>query len=192
MSLPIDREFVMQAAIALGACLGGWMFFVQPKAVEIQELGTSNQKLRGEAAALSHLSVEEIARAAPALRERSSEIEARGAFAQGISQLYGRIMDLAKEHDVQVINLRPGDQKLSRDKLLTVTRIEMSAEGEYERVADFFEALDGIGAYMRAVSVHIAPTKRAAGGSYTVIQLGFEVLQFHLPKVVLEMNRQAA
>ena len=192
MSLPIDREFLMQAAIALGACLGGWMFFVQPKAVEIQDLEASIQTLRAEAAALSYLSVEEIVRAAPALRERSGEIEARGAFARNTSQLYGRIMDLAKEHDVQVKNLRPGDQKFGRDKLLTVTRIDITAEGEYERVADFFEALDGIGAYMRAVSVQIAPMKRAVGGSYTVIQLGFEVLQFHLPKVVIEMNRRAA
>ncbi|MHC4708973.1 MAG: hypothetical protein ACYTA3_00730 [Planctomycetota bacterium] len=191
MSLPMDREFLTQAGIALAACLGGWMFLVQPKAVEIQELDASIQKLRAEAGALSHLSVEPIAKMAPVLRERSSEIEARGAFAQDYSQLYGRIMDLAEEHAVQVKNHRRGDQMISRDKLLTVTRIDMTAEGEYERVADFFEALDGIGAYVRATSVQIAPTKRT-GGSYTVIQLGFEVLQFHLPQVVLDMNGQAS
>ena len=191
MSLPIDREFVMQAGIALGACLGGWMFLVQPKAVEINELDASIQKLRAQSAALSHLSVEQIAREAPVLRERSSEIEARGAFARDTSQLYGRIMDLAKEHGVQVKNLRPSDQKEGKEKRLTVTRVDMTAEGEYERVADFFEALGGIGAYVRATSVQIAPTKRARG-SYTVIQLGFEVLEFHLPQVVLEMKRQAA
>jgi hypothetical protein len=191
MSVPIDKEFVMQAAIALGACLGGWMFLVQPKAVEIQDLEVSIKKLRAETAALSHLSVEQIAEVAPALRERSGEIEARGAFVQDNSQLYGRIMDLAKEHGVQVKNMRPGDQKAGREKRMTATRIDMTAEGEYERAAAFFEAIDGIGAYVRVTSVQIAPTKRA-GGSYTVIQLGFEVLQFHLPKVVLEMNRQAA
>jgi Tfp pilus assembly protein PilO len=191
MSLPIDKEFIMQAGIALGACLGGWMFLVQPKAVEIQELDASIQKLRAQATALSHLSVEPIAQAAPALRERSGEIEARGAFARDNSRLYGRIMDLAKAHGVQVKNLRPGDQKVGRDKLLTVTRIDMTAEGEYEHVADFFEALSGIGAYVRATSVQIAPTKRA-GGAYTVIQLGFEVLHFQLPKAVRDMNRQAA
>jgi type II secretory pathway component PulM len=191
MSLPIDKEFVMQAGIALGACLGGWMFLVQPKAVEIHELDASIQELRREAAALSHLSVEPIAKTAPALRERSGEIEARGAFARDNSQLYGRIMDLAREHDVQVKNLRPSDQKEGKEKRLTVTRIDMTAEGEYERVADFFGALEEIGAYVRATSVQIAPTKRS-GGSYTVIQLGFEVLEFHLPQVVLEMKRRAA
>jgi hypothetical protein len=181
----------MQAAIALGACLGGWMFFVQPKAVEIQELQSSIQKLRASTASMSHLSVGQIAELAPALRERSREIETRGEFAQDTSQLYGRIMDLAKQHGVQVKNLRPGDQKFGKDKRLTVTRIDMTAEGEYESVADFFASIDAIGAYVRPTSVQIAPTKRT-GGAYTVLQLGFEVLQFHLPKVVKEMNRQAA
>ena len=189
MSLPIDRETITQFGIALGACLGGWMFLAQPKAVQLRDLDASIQKLRTQSAALSHLSVEPIARKAPKLRERSGEIEAKGKFAQDTSQLYGRIMNLAKAHDVQVKNLRPGDQKTGRDKMMTVTRIDMTAEGEYERLAEFFEALDGIGAYVRTTSVQIAPTKRA-GGPYTIMQLGFEVLQFHLPKPVLDMKRQ--
>jgi len=189
VSLPIDRETITQTAIALGACLGGWMFLVQPKAVALREVDASIQKLRAQSSALSHLSVEPIAREAPKLRERIEEIEAKGAFAKDTSQLYGRIMSLAKAHDVQVKNLRPGDQKAGRDQTMTMTRIDMTAEGEYERLAEFLGALDGIGAYMRTTSVQIAPTKRA-GGSYTIMQLGFEVLQFHLPKVVLEMKRQ--
>ena len=181
----------MQAAVALGACLGSWMFLVQPRAVELQELHDSIQKLRAKSVPTSHVSVEQIARETPRLRQRCSEIEERGALAQDTSQLYGRIMSLAKEYGVQVKNLRPGDQKVNRDKTLTVTRIDLTAEGEYEQIAEFFGALAGINAYMRVVSVQIAPTKRT-GGSYTVIQMGFEVLQFHLPEVVLEMKRQAA
>ena len=96
-------------------------------------------------------------------------------------------MDLAKAHDVQVKNLRPGDRKFGKDKKLTVTRIDMTAQGEYEQIAAFVDALNGIGAYMRTTSVQIAPTKQV-GGSGTVMQLGFEVLQFHLPKVVQEMK----
>ncbi|MHC4216871.1 MAG: hypothetical protein ACYSU7_00290 [Planctomycetota bacterium] len=190
MSLPIDREILTQAAIALGACIGSWMFFVQPKVVELRELDASIQKLRVQAAALSHLSIEEIARDAPKLKERSTEIGLKGAFARDSSQLYGRIMSLAKEHDVQVKNLRPGDQKAGRDKTMTVTRIDMTAEGDYENIANFFDALNGVGAYLRTTSVQIAPTKRA-GGSSTVVQLGFEVLEFQLPKVVQELTRRA-
>jgi Tfp pilus assembly protein PilO len=189
MGLPVDREFITQSAIALGACLGGWMFFVQPKAEELHTLETSLRQLRSRPTVMSHDSFEQIAKLAPKLRERSNEIAARGAVAEDTSQLYGRIMNLAKEHDVQVKNLRPGDHKAGKEKTVTVTRIDMTAEGEYERIAEFFEALDGIGAYLRTASVQIAPTKRA-GGSYTVMQLGFEVLQFRLPKMVVEMARR--
>jgi Tfp pilus assembly protein PilO len=187
VNLPVDREFLTQTVIALGACLGGWMFFVQPKAEAIQEVQASIQKLRSQTAAAGSLGIEEIAKQAPVLRTRSSEIEARGAFAEDTSQLYGRIMDLAKAHQVQVRNLRPGDRKFGKDKNVTLTRIDMTAQGEYEQIARFLDSLNGIGAYLRMTSVQIAPTKQA-GGSGTVMQLGFEVLQFHLPKVVREMK----
>jgi Tfp pilus assembly protein PilO len=187
VSLPVDREFLTQTVIALGACLGGWMFFVQPKAEAIQEAQINIQKLRAQTTSAGSLSIEEIARQAPVLRERSSEIEARGSFAQDTSELYGRIMDLAKAHDVQVRNLRPGDRKFGKDKKLTLTRIDMTAQGEYAQIAAFLDSLNAIGAYLRMTSVQIAPTKQA-GGSGTVMQLGFEVLQFHLPKVVEEMR----
>ena len=102
MSLPIDREFLTQTIIALGACLGGWMFFVQPKAEAIHEVQANIQKLRVQTASAGNLSIEDIARQAPMLRDRSSEIEARGVFAEDTSQLYGRIMDLAEAHDIQL------------------------------------------------------------------------------------------
>ena len=130
--------------------------------------------------------MERIAKQAPRLRERSNEVEARGAFAHDTSKLYGRVMSLAKELGVQVKNLRPGDQKRGRDKTVSVTRVDITAEGEYEAVAQFLAGLDEIGAYLRTTSVQVAPTKRA-GGSYTVMQLGFEVLEFQLPNVVVEM-----
>jgi hypothetical protein len=188
MSLPVDREFVTQAVIALSASLGAWMFFVQPKAEAIVELQTSIDQLRANHAVMDHKQVEQIAKQAPRLRERSMEIEAGGVFAEDTSQLYGRIMTLAEELGVQVKNLRPGEQKNLKEKTVTVTRIDMTAEGEYEAIARFFEGLDGLGAYLRTTSVQIAPTKRA-GGAFTVMQLGFEVLQFKLPKVVVEMAR---
>jgi hypothetical protein len=137
---------------------------------------------------LSHQAVEQVAQLAPKLRVRARDIEARGAWAEDTSMLYGRVMSLAKEHDVQVRNLRPGEQKSNRDKTLVVTRVDMTAEAEYERIAEFLGALDGIGAYLRPISMQIAPTKRV-DGSYAVMQLGFEALQFRLPKVVAEMKR---
>ena len=55
------------------------------------------------------------------------------------------------------------------------------------QIAAFLDSLNGIGAYLRMTSVQIAPTKQV-GGTGTVMQLGFQVLQFHLPKVVEEMK----
>jgi Tfp pilus assembly protein PilO len=188
MSLPVDREFITQAIIALGACLGGWMFFVQPKAEEVRALDADITKLRARSTGPSHEAVEQIAKQAPKLRDRCIEIEARGAMAKDTSLLYGQVMSLAKEHDVQVRNLRPGEQKPGRTKSVIATRIDMTAEGEYEQIAEFLGALDGIRAYLRTTSVQIAPTKRV-GGSYAVVQLGFEALQFRLPKVVTDMKR---
>jgi hypothetical protein len=188
VNLPIDREFVIQSLIAIGACLGGWMFLVQPKAEAVQALEVEIAKLRARPSGLSHQAVEQVAQLAPKLRVRARDIEARGAWAEDTSMLYGRVMSLAKEHDVQVRNLRPGEQKSNRDKTLVVTRVDMTAEAEYERIAEFLGALDGIGAYLRPISMQIAPTKRV-DGSYAVMQLGFEALQFRLPKVVAEMKR---
>lgn len=190
MILPIDREFITQSVIALSACLGGWMIFVQPKAEAIHQVQASIEALRAQTKATSGLSIEAIATQAPKLRERSREIEARGAFAEDTSQLYGRIMDLAKAHDVQVRNLRPGDRKSGGEEKLTLTRIDMTAQGEYEHIAAYLDSLHRIGAYLRMTSVQIAPTKQP-GGSGTVMQLGFEVLQFHLPAVVAEMKGQS-
>ena len=97
-------------------------------------------------------------------------------------------MDLAQIHGVRVQNLRPSEQKTSKDKTITITRIDMMAEGEYERIALFLDDLNGLGAFLRPTSVQITPTNRI-GGSHTVMQLGFDALQFHLPKVVLQLSK---
>lgn len=186
--ISIDRELLTQALIALGACIGGWMVFVQPKSTELTQLKNTVEELRERSAELSHLSVDVIAGLAPNLKARSDAIEAKGRLAQDSSLLYGRIMSLAQQHDIQVKNLRPGaEHKGGRDKTMIVTRLDMTAEGEFEQIAKFLEALDGIGTYIRATSVQIAPTKRR-GGSNTVLQLGFETLRFGLPKAVTDVR----
>ncbi|MHC4080386.1 MAG: hypothetical protein ACYTFF_06095 [Planctomycetota bacterium] len=136
------------------------------------------------------VAVEQVAQQTPKLRDWARAVEARGAWAKDTSMLYGQIMSLAKEHDVQVRDLRPGEQKLGRDKTVVVTRIDMTAEAEYEQIAEFLGALDEIGASLRPISVQLAPTKRT-DGSYAVVQLGSEALEFRLPKVVSEMARRS-
>ena len=72
------REFMTQTFIALGVCLGGWMFFVQPKLEELHELDTEITNLKSKGSTLTHEHVERVALQAPILRNRSEEIEAGG------------------------------------------------------------------------------------------------------------------
>ncbi|MHC4978764.1 MAG: hypothetical protein ACYTGT_07025 [Planctomycetota bacterium] len=165
MNLPIDREFITQALIALGACLGGWMFYVQPRAEEVHALDAEISKLQSQSTGMSHEAVEQIAKQAPMLRDRCGEIEARSVLAQDTSQLYGQIMGLAKDYDVQVRNLRPGEHKPGRDQAIIVVRIDMTAEGEYEQLAEFLGAIEGINAYLR-------PDRDEEAGQWSFISPG--------------------
>ncbi len=187
--MQLDREFVTQMFVAIAVCVGGWMVFVQPKAAELQQLERTIRQERSKTGLVDIASVEQVARQAPHVRKRADEIKSRGALAQDSSMLYGKIMDLAKQHDVQVKNLRPGAERQRGDKEnpMTVVRIDMTAEGEYDKVARFLDAVQDSGAYLRTVAVQIAPTKRT-DGAYTVMQLGFEAIRFSLPKVLKEIR----
>lgn len=181
MSVPIDREFIVQAFIVLSLCVGGWMFLVEPAAKELSELDAVIAEQRRLAASMDHSTLEDIAKNAPVIRQRAREIYAAGHFSKDSSALYGLISSLAKEHEVKVKNLRPGveHQMGTKDNPFIVTRIDMTVDGDYERIARFLESLDGIGAYLRPVSVQIAPSK-SQEGSHTVMQLGFEAMRFNL------------
>ncbi len=187
--MQLDREFVTQMFVAIAVCVGGWMVFVQPKAAELQQLERTIRQERSKTGLVDIASVEQVARQAPHVRKRADEIKSRGALAQDSSMLYGKIMELAKQHDVQVKNLRPGAERQRGDKEnpMTVVRIDMTAEGEYDKVARFLDAVQDSGAYLRTVAVQIAPTKRT-DGAYTVMQLGFEAIRFSLPKVLKEIR----
>lgn len=193
MNLPIDRDFVVQAFIALSLCVGGWMFLVAPGAGELRELDAVIADRRRLAASMDHTKLEEIARYAPVIRQRTRDIHAAGNFSKNSSALYGRISSLAKQHEVKVKNLRPGveHQMGGKDNRFIVMRIDMTVDGEYERIARFLESMDEIGAYLRPVFVQIAPGKGEVG-SFTVMQLGFEAIRFNLPDSLtafVETNR---
>ena len=185
MSVSVDREFLTQALIVLSTCLGGWMLLVKPGAEELSELQRVIEQRRVKATAMDPAMLQTASQHAPWLRERSAQIQNKGVLAKDSSVLYGLIMNLAKSHDVQVKNLRPGveHQKGGRDKAFIVSRIDMTVDGEYQDIAAFLDDMDDIGAYLRPVSVQIAPTK-GESGSHTVMQLGFEALRFSLPKVI--------
>ncbi len=183
MNLPTNRDLVIQVVIALSVCIGGWMFLVKSKAEDLREVEALISQSRNLSLSGDHTRFEEIGARAPRLHTRTREIQARGAIAKDLSSLYGRITDLAERHQVKINNLRPGvEQQMGGEgQVYIVTRIDLTIVGEFENIAEFLGSMNDIGAYMRPISVQIAPTK-GEGGSFTVIQLVLESIRFVLPE----------
>jgi hypothetical protein len=188
MTVPIDRELLVQAFIVLSLCAGGWMFFVEPGASELRALDAISEQQRHIAASIDYSSLRVSADMASAMRERTRVIFDAGQFSANSAALYDRITAQAEAHEVQVKNLRPGIERKSGEKGRTfvVTRLDMTVEGDYERIARFLESMDEIGGYLRPVSVQIAPSK-AEGGSFAIMQLGFEAIRFDLPESLMAL-----
>ena len=182
MTVPIDRELLVQAFIVLSLCAGEWMFLVQPGARELRALDAISKQQRHIAASIDYSSLRISADKAFSMRERTRAIYDAGQFSANSAALYDRIPAQAKAHGVQVKNLRPGIERKSGEKGRTfvVTRLDMTVEGDFERIARFLESMDEIGGYLRPVSVQIAPSN-AEGGSFASMQLGFEAIRFDLP-----------
>lgn len=188
MSLPIDREFVTQAVVVLGACLGGWMVFVQPKAEELAKVEGVIATQVAQAATVDHATIELVANLAPKIRARCDEIDEQNRIATDSSLLYGRIMDVATREGIKIKNLRPTVDRAGAQAEKSITRIDVTGEGDFEHIAAFFAGLNEIGTPIRAVSVQLTPTKRE-GESSAVLQLGCEAVRFALPKSVDQFRK---
>ncbi|MCH7797413.1 MAG: type 4a pilus biogenesis protein PilO [Planctomycetes bacterium] len=189
MNLSVYRDLLVQVMMAMTVCIGSWMFLVKSKAEDLREVETLIARSRAQSRSIDHADLQKISARTPPLRRRMREIQARGSVAKDSSALYGRITDLAEKHQVKINNLRPGvEQQIGdKDRIYIVTRIDMTIVGEYENIARFLESVNGIGAYLRPISVQIAPTK-GGEGSFTVIQLGIEVLRFNLPEPLVALG----
>ena len=183
MNLPLNRDILVQVVIALSVCISGWLFLVKAKAHDLREVEALIERSRTQSQTIDAASFEKIGARAPRLRRRTQEIQARGSIAKDASALYGRITDLAEKHDVKINNLRPGveQQMGGKDQTYIVTRIDMTIVGAFENIAELLHSMNDIGAYLRPVTVHIAPTE-GEGESFTVLQLGIEAIRFNLPE----------
>ncbi len=189
MNLSVHRDVLVQVMMAMTVCIGSWMFLVKSKAEDLREVEALIARSRAQSGSIDHTDLQKISARTPQLRRRTQEIQARGSVAKDSSALYGRITDLAEKHQVKINNLRPGvEQQIGgKDQIYIVTRIDMTIVGEYENIARFLESVNGIGAYLRPISVQIAPTK-GGEGSFTVVQLGIEVLRFNLPEPLVALG----
>ncbi len=180
MSFPIDRELIIHFVLAVAVCLGGWTTFAKPKLAELRELQTSVARDR-RIGPVDPKATEDIGQKTAWLAARAAVIDTRSRASGDSSQLYGVITSLARHHGVHVPSLDPGSgSAASADSPITATRIELTVEGEYESVASFLHALDGIAGFVRPVHLNLTPFDRddepAVRARYVC-----ESVNFHVP-----------
>jgi Tfp pilus assembly protein PilO len=188
MTTLVDRDFVAQAVIVLAMCVGGWIIFVKPK---IEKVGALELQIAEQAASQTTASpqtIEAAARRMNQTRQRLKQIEAYNRLAGDTSKLYGLVMDLADAHQVQVQSLQPGGAgKQSADQKMTAIQVELVVEGQYQNVATFLEAVCGIEAFIRPVSLQITPTT-VDGQNVVAADFECSVLSFSLTDALAGMG----
>ncbi len=193
MMMPTDRDFLIQALIALTFCVAGWMMFVKPQIQELDQMEAALRKNRSQSSWVGHEVFEKIASQAPRLHRRARELRSKGSLAEDSSTLYSQITTLATEHDVQIKNVRrgPDQEHVTGATVFVVQRVDMKVEGEFEQIARFLESLKYIDTYLRPVSLQVSPTS-GGNGSFTVMQFGFESVRFNLPPALVTLLEEEA
>ena len=193
MRVPADRDFLIQAFIALGFCLSGWMIFVKPQVESLNRLEAEIATIKSQSTSVSNAVFEKIAAQAPRIRRRAQEIRTKGALAQDSSALYSQIRTLATDHDVQIKNVARSTEheRVAGATRYVVQRVDMKVEGEFEQIAMFLESLKSLDTYLRPVSLQVSPTA-GGNGSFTVMQFGFESVRFNLPSALVALLEEGA
>ncbi len=122
-----------------------------------------------------------------AIPKRLKEIEDRNAIAGDSTRLYSVIKGLADDYDVVVRRLVGRAQSPSAGSTIMVNRIDLMVEGEYERVARFVAAVEGIDGFMRTASLKISPMQHD-GQSLVTAQFTCEARQFPVDAVTALME----
>ena len=78
MTVPIDRELLVQAFIVLSLCAGGWMFLVEPGARELRALDAISKQQRHVAASIDVSSLR-VSAAGVGCAPKSSRTSARSS-----------------------------------------------------------------------------------------------------------------
>ena len=193
MRVPADRDFLIQAFIALGFCLSGWMIFVKPQVESLNRLEAEIATIKSQSTSVSNAVFEKIAAQAPRIRRRAQEIRTKGVLAKDSSALYSQIRALATDHDVQIKNVgrSPEQERVAGATRYVVQRVDMKVEGEFEQIAMFLESLKSLDTYLRPVSLQVSPTA-GGNGSFTVMQFGFESVRFNLPSALVALLEEGA
>ena len=125
------------------------------------------------------------------LSDRAARISDQSRSDGDSSQLYGLVTALARDHDVVVPSLDTGaTARPSAGRPVAVTPIDLTIEGEYDSVAMFLHALDGLAGFVRPVSLILTPLERdgtpVVRGRYVC-----EAVSFHVPVALTSITGEA-
>jgi len=188
----LTRELLAQAVIVLAICVGGWMMLVQPAAEELAKIENEIAQSRAAATGLNQDAIEKLANRMNDLRQRVQTVQRRSRLDADSSRLYGLIMKLARENGVIVRRLQPGSgREMSADGLIGRTNIEVAAEGGYEQVAAFLDAVGNLDGFIRPVSLTLTPRHGDAGGQLASAVFSCQALSFTLSEALSELGDAA-
>ncbi len=178
MSSPVDRELISQVAIVLGVCIGTWMLFIRPKADSLASMDAEITQGRARIEAVDHKRIRTVGNRIPEILNSLTDIKRRSQLARDSAELYTQIMSLALLHGIQVRTLEPNVREMNDQ--VGVTRILISVEGDFDRLAGFVQSVGEVQTFMRISTVNITPIEREDHTS-TFMQIGCEALAFSIP-----------
>jgi Tfp pilus assembly protein PilO len=177
----------------LAVCIGGWMMLVKPKIDEVANLeGILAEHATFASSAINQQSIEAGAKRVAAMKTRLEQIESFNQLAGDSSRFYGLVMDLADAHGVQVQSLQPGSVKQSsEEKQVESTRINLTVEGTYEKIAMFLDGICNLDAFVRPQALQVSPARASNGNAQTVeATFGCDVMSFAIAGSLNDMGAQ--
>lgn len=186
----IDRDIVVRFVIGLSLTAGAWIFFARPRAAELSRLEKTVSDFHERTSALGIAASEQIARDVQTMRLQLNHISARNYVSRDSSILYGRIKDLAKRYDVHVQKLQPTPEPSNRrNDMVTISKVDMTVQGEYERIAAFINSLQEFGGHVRPNALHLGALPSQSQEMINV-RLACDVISFELPETLVQLQEE--
>ena len=189
----INREFMSYFVVAAGVCVGAWMLLVRPQLSELNTLNAAIAQHHHDPGAYDDATFLGLADQASTLRKRVEQVQQFNALGRDSSRLYGEVMNLAEQYNVDVQQLQAGaptsNDDNDNDDGLKVgrTQIEISIVGTYSSVADFLDAVDNMDGFLVSNSLSVSPMKRD-GQRLVQANLSCTALQFPVQGVLNKLD----
>jgi Tfp pilus assembly protein PilO len=191
MNGTLDRQFLAQALIILALCVGGWMMIVEPKLSEINRLEAEIAEAKANPALLEQTAVEEMARRIGRVKAQVQAVQQQNQFARDTALIYAEIMDLADDHQVELLRLDPGsrhagEREPDEESVQKIT-FDLTIEGTYENVARFLTAVQDIDGFVRPIALAVTP-RVVEGRPRVEATLKCEAVSFTLSEALVQFS----